>query len=146
LLLVGAPVRHYDVAADIARLGLDAHTIVTGYVDEDGMFDEYVAACDVAITLRWPTAREVSGPWLRALATGRPTITTDLAHMAHVPALDPRTWQPHQKTGGLVFSVAIDILDEDHSLRLAMRRLAGDAGLRDTLGRAAASYWEMHHS
>lgn len=146
LLLVGAPVRHYDVAADIARLGLDAHTIVTGYVDDDGMFDEYVAACDVAITLRWPTAREVSGPWLRALAAGRPTITTDLAHMAHVPALDPRTWQPHQKTGGLVFSVAIDILDEDHSLRLAMRRLAGDAGLRDTLGRAAASYWEMHHS
>ena len=27
-------------------------------------------ACDVSLNLRWPTAREMSGPWLRALAAG----------------------------------------------------------------------------
>jgi hypothetical protein len=43
-------------------------------------------------------------------------------------------------------TVAIDILDEDHSLRLAMRRLAGDAALRATLGAAARRYWQREHS
>ncbi len=42
--------------------------------------------------------------------------------------------------------VAIDILDEDHSLRLAMRRLASDAALRDALGRAARAWWAREHS
>ncbi|HEX6463196.1 MAG TPA: hypothetical protein VFZ98_02030, partial [Vicinamibacterales bacterium] len=42
--------------------------------------------------------------------------------------------------------VAIDILDEDHSLRLAMRRLATDATLRARLGRAAREYWMREHS
>ena len=42
--------------------------------------------------------------------------------------------------------VAIDILDEDHSLRLAMRRLATDADLRATLGRAGQEFWGHEHS
>jgi hypothetical protein len=42
--------------------------------------------------------------------------------------------------------VAIDILDEDHSLRLAMRRLASDASLRAALGRAAREWWAREHS
>src|SRR5207245_704895 len=42
--------------------------------------------------------------------------------------------------------VAIDILDEDHSLRLAMRRLAGDADLRAQLGRAGREWWAREHS
>jgi hypothetical protein len=120
---------------------------VTGYIEGDDEFTEYVAACDVAITLRWPSAREVSGPWLRALAAGRPTIMTDLEHMADVPALDPRTWTPPQSAATAPpVAVSIDILDEDHSLRLAMRRLAGDADLRRRLGRAASAYWERNHS
>jgi hypothetical protein len=43
-------------------------------------------------------------------------------------------------------AVAIDILDEDHSLRLAMRRLATDADLRARLGHAAREYWTREHS
>jgi hypothetical protein len=42
--------------------------------------------------------------------------------------------------------VAIDILDEDHSLRLAMRRLAADPALREALGTAARRYWSDEHS
>jgi hypothetical protein len=43
-------------------------------------------------------------------------------------------------------AVAIDILDEAHSLRLAMRRLGADAALRDALGSAAQAYWIREHS
>ena len=40
----------------------------------------------------------------------------------------------------------IDILDEDHSLRLAMRRLATDPALPRPSRRAAREYWEREHS
>jgi glycosyltransferase involved in cell wall biosynthesis len=150
LLLGGAPARHFDAASAVRDRGLERHVTMAGYLVDDEALADYLSACDVSINVRWPTAREVSGPWLRALAAGLPTITTDLAHLADVPSLDPRTWAlrpsdpasriPHPVT------VAIDILDEDHSLRLAMRRLAGDATLRAALGASARAYWEREHS
>jgi hypothetical protein len=42
--------------------------------------------------------------------------------------------------------VSIDILDEDHSLALALRRLALDATLRAALGREARAWWSAHHT
>lgn len=151
LLLAGAPASHYDVAADVARAGIGDRVIITSYVEDDESFTEYVAACDVSVNLRWPTAREVSGPWIRALGAGRPTITTDLAHTADVPALDPRTWAVVHASGSCGSSpepvtVSIDLVDEDHSLRLAMRRLATDPELRARIGSAAVAYWEHGHS
>ena len=150
LLLAGAPAEHYDVAADVARLRLEEHVHVTGYVEDGADFTDLVAACDVSVNLRWPTAREVSGPWLRALAAARPTITVDLAHLADVPSLDPRTWSVSHASASLAapepVTVAIDILDEAHSLKLAMRRLAGDPALRDRLSRAALAFWQTHHT
>jgi glycosyltransferase involved in cell wall biosynthesis len=147
LLLAGAPGPGHDLHGELRTRGIEASTIVTGYIDEDERFTEYVAACDVAIALRWPTAREVSGPWVRALGAGRPTITTDLEHMVNVPSLDPRTWtSPQSASTAAPVTVAIDILDEDHSLRLAMRRLATDVDLRRRLGRAAARFWEENHA
>ncbi len=166
LLLAGAAPRHYDVAADIRRRGLDQRVTLTGYLPDEADLTACIAACDVSLNLRWPSAREVSGPWLRALAAGRPTITIDLAHMVDVPSLDPRTWrmnslaacswllaagtdqanrEPRIANRDPV-TVAIDILDEDHSLRLAMRRLATDAALRASLGDAGRRYWEREHS
>ena len=147
LILAGAPAAHYDAAADIAARGLQAHTVVTGYLESDEELTDYIAACDVTLNLRWPTAREVSGPWLRCLAAGKATVVIDLAHI-DVPSLDPRTWTANVtgRGGGSPVCVAIDILDEDHSLRLAMRRLADDASLRASLGRAAAEWWQREHA
>jgi hypothetical protein len=217
LLLAGAAAAHYDAAADVRRRGLESRVTITGYLDTEAELTDAIAACDVSLNLRWPTAREISGPWLRALAAGRPTVITDLAHLAHVPSLDPRTWRirsgsgmrnagsahleeragirdpgsgiresgystlgmrgpgfgtrdsglgtrpphpdtitrgtpsdpasriPHPDTITAV-TVAIDILDEDHSLRLAMRRLAIDAALRAELGAAGRRYWAEEHS
>jgi glycosyltransferase involved in cell wall biosynthesis len=179
LLLAGAPARHYDLAADVHTRGLDERVTITGYLGTDAELTECIAATDVSLNLRWPTAREMSGPWLRALAAGRPTITIDLAHLVDVPSVDPRTWRVNPSLAGIrdpgsgirntksenqpgewpdksdrgpritdpdPVTVAIDILDEDHSLRLAMRRLATDPALRTSLGAAGQRYWEREHS
>lgn len=116
-------------------------------------FDEAVVACDIGLNLRWPTTREMSGPWLRMLSAGLPTIIVDALHHLDVPTLDPRTWQRHAPEAELTpapeaqaVAVAIDVLDEDHSLRLAIRRLGSDAALRLRLGAAARAYWESNHT
>jgi len=189
LLLAGAPARHYDVMADVHQRGLSDRVTLTGYLPSESELTDCIAACDVSLNLRWPTAREMSGPWLRALAAARPTITIDLEHLVDVPSLDPRTWAVNAigirdaESGirdagpGIVdttsgaergdsrksgsdrgsrtadpgvspdpVTVAIDILDEDHSLRLAMRRLATDPELRKSLGHAGQRYWAREHS
>jgi glycosyltransferase involved in cell wall biosynthesis len=147
LLLAGDASDLPDVRAEIRRLGLSGRVSLTGYLESDSLLTDYIAACDASLNLRWPTAGEVSGPWLRCLALGLPTVVVDLAHMADVPSLDPRTWHPH---GGHSEStpvcIAIDILDEDHSLALAMRRLATQPAFRKRLGDAAAAYWQRHHT
>jgi glycosyltransferase involved in cell wall biosynthesis len=146
LLLAGAASRQYDAAADAAARGLADRVTIAGYLESDAELTDAIAASDVVVNLRWPTAREVSGPWLRALAAGKPTVTIDLAHLWDVPALDPRTWLPHGSLAPRPVTVAIDILDEDHSLRLALKRLATDGPLRAALGAAARRYWREEHS
>ncbi len=127
-------------------------THLAGRLDDTG-FDDAVAACDVGLNLRWPTAREMSGPWLRMLAAGLPTVVIDSVHHANVITLDPRTWRCHAPLPTLAphpelqaVAVAIDILDEDHSLRLAMRRLASDPAFRAQLGGTAREFWESNHT
>jgi glycosyltransferase involved in cell wall biosynthesis len=147
LLLAGEPPKDVDLRAEIRRLGLAPRTILTGYLDSEEALTDCIAASDASLNLRWPTAGEVSGPWLRCLALGLPTVIVDLAHMADVPSLDPRTWQPHGADGATTpICIAIDILDEDHSLGLAMRRLATQPALRERLGHAAAEYWRGEHT
>jgi glycosyltransferase involved in cell wall biosynthesis len=146
LMLSGAAAAHFDVEGAIDAHGLRDRVIVTGYV-AGGDLTDYIAACDVSLNLRWPTAREISGTWLRALAAGVPTIITDLSHLSEVPILDPRTWQAQPAADGqMPAAIAIDIVDEDHSLRLAMKRLALDAELRGQLGRAGQAWWQREHS
>jgi len=132
--------------------GIQHVTHVTGRLNPTE-FDHAVAACDVGLNLRWPTAREVSGPWLRMLSAGLPTVMVDAVHHLDVVTLDPRTWRCHTPTPGLApnpeadaVAIGIDILDEEHSLRLAMRRLGSDADLRRQLGGTARRYWESNHT
>ena len=147
LLLTGAAARHYDLDADIRATCPAGTVITTGYVRDDEELTAHIAASDVALNLRWPTAREISGPWLRSLAAGVPTVITQLAHLTGVAWLDPRTWRSSGAPGSTeAVCVGIDILDEDHSLLLAMRRLARDAALRTTLGEAGRRHWEAHHT
>jgi hypothetical protein len=101
-------------------------------------------ASDVCLTLHWPPAAGPTDGWLSAIAAGKPSVFVDAGAMADVPALDPRSWRSADRRPPI--GVALDILDEDHSLRLAVYRLAIDRGLRERLGRAARSYWRQHHT
>ena len=126
---------------------------LTGYVP-DAEVAAHLAAADVCLCLRWPTGRETSASWLRALATGRPTVVTNLAHADEVAYFDPRTWTVERAGSGDARAdrvpepacVGIDILDEGHSLALAMERLATDTRLRRRLGLAARAHWERSHT
>jgi glycosyltransferase involved in cell wall biosynthesis len=156
LRLVGDMASHYDVREDAERLGVADLVEVTGFVTDEA-FDREILSSDVCLCLRWPTNREASGPWLRCLAAGKPTVVIDLAHLVDVATLDPRTWEviaaredgasaltpPRQDEA---VAVSLDILDEDHSLAIAMRRLALDAPLRDSLGSAARRLWTADHT
>ncbi|HET7710307.1 MAG TPA: glycosyltransferase family 4 protein, partial [Thermoanaerobaculia bacterium] len=57
---------------------------VTGYVaDED--FEEYYAAADRMVNLRYPTAGETSGTLIRAFAAGIPVAVSDYAQFTEFP-------------------------------------------------------------
>ncbi len=144
LLLVGQPAEFYDVEADARAMGVADRVTITGYVSDDEL-PSYLAAADVCLCLRWPTSRETSASWLRCLAAGKPTVITELLHTTSVPALDPRSWTAADGSEAPV-CVAIDIIDEQHSLGLAMQRLVRDGVLRRELGQRAREYWRRHHT
>ncbi len=147
LMIAGETSTEFDVARAAARLGVAGRVTLVGYVDDEAL-GAYLQAADVCLCLRWPSTGETSASWLRCLAAGKPTVITNLVQMADVPRLDPRDWRAGD--GSPVpcspISVAVDVLDEDRTLELAMARLASDGDLRARLGRAAADYWSEHHT
>jgi len=143
LLLGGEAPSHYDLRSDISRRSLGAEVVTTGYIEDEDDLTSLIAACDVTLNLRWPTARELSGPWLRSLAAGRCSIVSALAHLAGIPMINAATWT---RDGEAPIAVAIDVLDEGHLLPTAMRRLATDTTLRTQIGSAARAYWQREHS
>jgi glycosyltransferase involved in cell wall biosynthesis len=145
LVLAGRADTSVDWRGLSQAAGVEPAVVFVGVLEDDA-FDRAIAAVDVSLNLRWPSALETSGPWLRALAAGRATVVMDLAHQTRVPSVDPRTWQSTlPSTSTAPITVAIDVLDEAHSLGLAFRRLATDPALREALGSAGRRYWERHH-
>lgn len=144
LVLVGAEAGHYDVMRDAKARGVAHRVVRAGYV-EDAALGDCLAAADVCLCLRWPGGCETSAAWLRCLAAGKPTVVTDLAHLGEIPALVTRgVWTPSHLAAEPI-TVSIDLLDEEGSLALAMRRLASDAGLRRRLGERARAWWRARH-
>jgi len=142
LLLVGAS-EFFQIDALLAELQLTDRVHMAGYVADD-LVPDYLAAADVVVSLRWPTAQETSASWVQSLAAAKPTIVTSLPHTATVPTLDASTWRSTRQSLEPV-AVSVDLLDEDAALLAAMSRLAEDGPLRDRLGRAAQEYWKMEH-
>lgn len=164
ILVAGETIDYYDLHAEAEALGIGERVTFAGYLADEEI-DDYLDASDVCLCMRWPTSRETSASWLRCLAAGKPTISTDLVHTVDVPTLDPRNWsvldarlksrstelksateepsteqEPLPDQIGPV-GVSIDILDEGHSLKLAIRRLATDEKLRATFGANARTIW-----
>ena len=130
ILLVGDASDYPGLQREISESGAQTRLHVTGYVEETAIGD-CLAAADACLCLRWPTALETSASWLQCLAAERPTVITDLAHLVDLPT---------------EIALRVDLLDEAASLVAAMRALASDARLRDSIGRAGRGYWLAHHT
>ena len=99
---------------------------------------------DVIVALEWPPT---SGPPLAALhamAAGRAVIVLEVEVTAGWPALDPQTWLPRGFAADPPIAISLDPRDEEHSLMLALVRLAADPSLRGALGAAARTWWHIH--
>ena len=145
LLVVGAPVAHYDVQADAAAHGLATRVHVTGFVADEEL-PAHLSATDICACLRWPSNGETSASWLRAIAAGRATIITELSHQPELPVVDPRNWQPLGPAGQAPMALAVPVLDEQHALVCAIDSLARSPERRARIGAAARRYWEAHHT
>jgi hypothetical protein len=77
-----APIMELDQVA--AALGVADRVHVLGFLPW-GDFEAAIAACDLALNLRYPTAGETSASLLRILAAGRPAVVSDHAQMAELP-------------------------------------------------------------
>ena len=130
LLLVGTVPDPAALARRLAALGVAGRTVVTGRVP----FAELAAhmeAADVAVHLRYPTARETSAALLRLLAQGRPAVVSDLEHLADVP--DEAV-------------VRVDPTDEEGGVTRALLSLAGHPAVRARLGAQARAFAQAAHS
>jgi hypothetical protein len=108
-----------------------------------GSAEAVLENADILIAVAWPPADELMTA-LAGMAAGRAVIVLETEITAGWPALDPQTWQPRGWTGQPPIVVSIDPRDEEHSLALALRRLATDAQLRASLGAAAHEWWRQH--
>jgi glycosyltransferase involved in cell wall biosynthesis len=149
LLLVGASPDGYDPLAEARAAGIADRVATTGYVSEEDL-PACLVASDAALCLRWPTARETSAAWVQCIAAGLPTVLTDLAHLVHIPTLEPLEWTVrHIETDGRTVTpvaISVDLSDEHGQLARALHRLMADAPLRARLGSAARAYYERHHT
>lgn len=144
------PDTHLLVAGDVAPRSVAVSAGLSGNVAFAGpstreQVARAITAADVWLDLRWPDHGATTDEWLTAIAAGRPTVVLDLAPVRDIPMLDPRSWQS-SPDGSAPLGVAIDVLDEAHSLGLALYRLAIDGPLRDRLGSAAREYWRSRHT
>lgn len=84
LLIVGEVSEHSDLEGTAHRAGVAERVHVTGFVPYED-FEAAIAATDLCLNLRYPTAGETSASLLRVLAAGRPAVVSDYAQFAELP-------------------------------------------------------------
>ena len=132
LVLAGAPAPRFRLDERLDRLGLYGSEAVRrfDYVPEELLWS-LLAAADVCVSLRAPTMGETSGVAVRALALGRPLVVSDVGWFSELP-------------DSVAAKVPVDEWEVD-TLAATLERLAGDAALREGMGRAGRSYAEREH-
>lgn len=130
-LLIGSASPNYDVRGLIERMGLEDAVRVTGFVSRS-QWDDYVAATDICLNLRHPTAGETSASLLRLLGAGKATLVTATGSFAELPA-------------GV--AAQVDIGPSESDLLLAYcRLLASDPHAAQQLGDNARAFVARDHS
>lgn len=84
MILAGEPHPDLPLAPLVDALEIAAHVRVLGRLPIED-FIGYMAACDVILNLRYPTAGENSGSLLRAMGMGKPVIVSDVGAFRELP-------------------------------------------------------------
>jgi glycosyltransferase involved in cell wall biosynthesis len=130
-LIVGSLSPHLDLPGLIARLGLEQAVRVTGFV-EMGVFLGYLAACDICVNLRYPTAGETSASLLRILGAGVPTLVSRTGAFAELP---PEV------------AIQVDVgEDEEEEIEAFLRYLIDHPEARGFFAAHAREYVATHHT
>jgi glycosyltransferase involved in cell wall biosynthesis len=130
-LLIGSRSPNYDPTRQIEMLGLTERVRSTGYVSPQD-FPYYLAASDVCLNLRYPTAGETSASLLRIMGAG-------------VPVLVSRTGSFEELPDDAAGKVDVGELEEELLLEYLLL-LARRPDLRDAMSIAARRYVAEHHT
>ncbi|GIL15246.1 MAG: glycosyl transferase family 1 [Chloroflexota bacterium] len=84
LALIGAESPNYDVAPMLRALGIEQFTQRVGFAPME-TYQAYIAASDVCLNLRYPSAGETSASLLRLLGAGKTTLITRVGAYAELP-------------------------------------------------------------
>lgn len=125
LLLVGASSPNFDARGLLDLFGLRDATEIVGHVPFNA-FHLYMAAMDVCVNMRYPTAGETSGAVLRAMALAKPVVVSRVGWFAELP-------------DDAVAKIDVD----DHEvaqLSATLARLLRDESLRAAMGANARRY------
>ena len=125
-------------AADERALAIAAHAHgvhhllrYTGFVTTEAFY-RFIAASDVIVNLRYPSAGETSGTLVRALGMGRCAIVFDYDSFADYPS-------------GVVLKIPLDTTSPE-PLAGALRRVLADPARREEIGAAAARHVREAHA
>jgi glycosyltransferase involved in cell wall biosynthesis len=130
LVLVGPEAPGLELERRIASYGLDDAVERHGYVDET-QFWSLLAACDVAVSLRWPTMGETSAGAIRVLSLAKPLVVSDVDAFRELP-------------DDAVLKVAPDEREVE-TLTAVLLALAEDPARREALSDAARAYAAREH-
>ena len=83
-LVVGDVAPELDLVALARDLGVQDRVTMTGFLDP-AAFPTAIAACDLCLNLRYPSAGETSASLLRILALGRAAVASDYAQFVELP-------------------------------------------------------------
>ena len=110
----------------IDRLGLADAVERRSYVDERWSL---LAACEVCVSLRWPTMGETSAGVIRMLSLAKPIVVSDVDAFAELPTGRGRIAPDEREVDALVASLLQ--LVEDPSLGARMSAAAREFALRE---------------
>lgn len=125
LWFVGAVSDEFDLRGLIDFFPLRDAVHIVGHTPLED-FHAYMAAMDICVNLRYPTAGETSGAALRMMAQGKPVIVSRAGWFAELP-------------DAAVAKIDVDAR-ETELLRATLEHLGGDENLRAGMGTNARAF------
>jgi glycosyltransferase involved in cell wall biosynthesis len=139
LLLVGPEASGLELEGRVGALGLDEAVERHGYVSEP-RFWSLLAACDVCVSLRWPTMGETSAGVIRMLSLAKPLVVSDVDAFRELPDEVALKVAPDEREVETLAATLL-LLADDPRRREAMSAAAREYAISEhELGRVAELY------